>query len=98
MNQADLTIFVKNAHFPVMATMNISLPDPMKNWVEGQTATGRYSNSSDYVRDLIRRDQERQAKVAHMQQLVDEARAGGISDESMADIRARLVQQAGTQR
>lgn len=41
-----------------MATMNISLPDRMKVWVEAQATTGRYSNASDYVRDLIRRAQE----------------------------------------
>lgn len=41
-----------------MATMNVSLPDPMKDWVEAQAQTGRYSNASDYVRDLIRRDQD----------------------------------------
>lgn len=40
-----------------MATMNVSLPDAMKDWVESQTRTGRYGNASDYVRDLIRRDQ-----------------------------------------
>jgi antitoxin ParD1/3/4 len=40
-----------------MATMNISLPDKMKQWVEQQAKTGRYSNASDYVRDLIRRDE-----------------------------------------
>jgi antitoxin ParD1/3/4 len=34
---------------PVMATMNVSLPDPMKAWVEGQAKTGRYSNTSDYA-------------------------------------------------
>lgn len=39
-----------------MATMNISLPEQMKNWVEECVQNGRYSNSSDYVRDLIRRD------------------------------------------
>ena len=54
-----------------MATMNVSLPDPMKDWVEAQARTGRYSNASDYVRDLIRRDQERAAKIAHMQRLGD---------------------------
>ncbi len=79
-----------------MATMNISLPDPMKQWVEGRAETGRYSNASDYVRDLIRRDQERTAKIAHMQQLVDDARSSGISDESMADIRERALRQART--
>ena len=39
-----------------MATMNISLPDQMKEWVEAQAESGRYSNASGYVRDLIRRD------------------------------------------
>ena len=39
-----------------MGTMNISLPDPMKSWVEDQAKSGRYANSSDYMRDLIRRD------------------------------------------
>jgi len=34
-----------------MATMNVSLPDAMKEWVESQTQTGRYGNASDYVRD-----------------------------------------------
>ncbi len=60
-----------------MATMNISLPDPMKDWVEGQARSGRYSNTSDYVRDLIRRDQDRQAEVADVQKLVDEGLASG---------------------
>jgi hypothetical protein len=40
-----------------MATMNISVPDPMKDWVQSQVDTGAYSNTSDYVRDLIREDQ-----------------------------------------
>jgi antitoxin ParD1/3/4 len=48
-----------------MATMNVSLPDPMKDWVEAQVSADRYSNASDYVRDLIRRDQERTGKLAN---------------------------------
>lgn len=74
-----------------MATMNISLPDPMKQWVEGQAQTGRYSNASDYVRDLIRRDQERAMKIAHMQALVDEGRASGASIRSVEDIFAEAA-------
>ncbi|NBN63438.1 type II toxin-antitoxin system ParD family antitoxin [Microvirga tunisiensis] len=69
-----------------MATMNVSLPDPMKEWVEAQAGSGRYSNASDYVRDLIRRDQERCGKIAHMQMLVTEGLESGVSDQSMADI------------
>ena len=74
-----------------MATMNISLPDPMKHWAEAQTQSGRYSNVSDYVRDLIRRDQEMKDKIAHIQARVDEGRASGISSDNMNDIRARAV-------
>mgnify|MGYP005846550263 FL=1 len=60
-----------------MATMNVSLPEPMKAWVERQTQTGRYSNASDYVRDLIRRDQERAGAIAELQQAIDEGLASG---------------------
>lgn len=69
-----------------MATMNVSLPDAMKDWVEAQAQSGRYGNASDYVRDLIRHDQERKDKIAHMQTLVDEALESGVSDKSVAEI------------
>jgi antitoxin ParD1/3/4 len=70
----------------MMATMNVSLPDPMKNWVETQAQTGKYSNSSDYVRDLIRRDQVRAEKIAHMQMLVTEGIESGVSSISASEI------------
>ena len=44
-----------------MQTMNISLPDPMKQFVDGQIAQGRYSSASEYVRELIRADERRKA-------------------------------------
>jgi antitoxin ParD1/3/4 len=66
--------------------MNVSLPDAMKDWVEAQARSGRYGNASDYVRDLIRHDQEHKDKIAHMQTLVDEALESGISDKSLTDI------------
>lgn len=78
-----------------MATMNVSLPDAMKDWVEGRAGTGRYSNASDYVRDLIRRDQERAEKIAQMQRLIDEGIEGGVSDKSMKEIRAEARRRAG---
>ena len=77
-----------------MATMNVSLPDTMKHWVEAQTDDGRYSNASDYVRDLIRRDQERRGKIAHMQALVTEALESGVSESSMDDILAKARKRA----
>ncbi len=78
-----------------MATMNVSLPDPMKEWVEAQAESGRYSNASDYVRDLIRHDQERAAKIAELQKLVDEGLESGISDRNMNDILNAARKKAG---
>ena len=69
-----------------MATMNISLPDQMKAWVEEQTKDGRYANSSDVVRDLIRREQIKAEKIAHWQRLIDEAEASGASNQSPRDV------------
>ena len=63
-----------------MATMNVSLPDPMKTWVEAQAKGGRYGNASDYVRDLIRRDQERQQAIGEIQVLVDEGLSSGPAE------------------
>lgn len=81
-----------------MATMNISLPDQMKAWVEEQTKDGRYANSSDVVRDLIRREQIKAEKIANMQRLIDEGRASGISDRTMADIRAEALSRIAARR
>jgi len=69
-----------------MATMNVSLPDQMKQWIEDQVATGRYGNSSDYVRDLVRRDQERAERKAEFDRLVEEGFASGFTEMSAEDI------------
>ena len=61
--------------------MNVSLPDPMKAWVESQSNDGRYSNASDYVRDLIRRDQSRQRAIGEIQELINEGLASGEAQE-----------------
>lgn len=60
-----------------MSTMNVSLPEQMKSWVETRARTGRFSNSSDYVRDLIRRDQERCDAIAELQSALSEGLASG---------------------
>ncbi|MEY2730494.1 MAG: hypothetical protein RL584_1620 [Pseudomonadota bacterium] len=44
-----------------MSTMNISLPDSMKSFVDEQVSQRGYGTSSEYVRELIRKDQERQS-------------------------------------
>lgn len=69
-----------------MATMTISLPDAMKDWVEAQAATGRFGNSNDVVLDLIRREQVRVDKITNMQRMVDEALEGDVSDLTAEDV------------
>ncbi len=60
-----------------MATMNISLPDPMKRWIEARMKEGRFSNTSDYMRHLVRRDQERRDAIDALQGAIDEGIASG---------------------
>lgn len=69
-----------------MATMNVSLPDPMKEWVDAQTDTGRYANASDYIRHLIRQDQERADKISALQGLVDAGLESGSGNRDREDL------------
>ena len=81
-----------------MATMTISLPDPMKDWIEAQIKQGEYASTSDYVRDLVRRDRERRSHpdltMDDLRRIVEEARASGVSDKSVSDILANAKKQA----
>ncbi|PJG45021.1 MULTISPECIES: type II toxin-antitoxin system ParD family antitoxin [Sphingomonadaceae] len=71
-----------------MASMNVSLPDPMRDYVQSRIDSGHYASVSDYVRDLIRRDQsevvdeERWLKEldASIEEGLKEMEAGGGHD------------------
>ena len=74
-----------------MATMNVSLPDPMREWVEAQIKGGEYANASDYIRDLIRHDQRRtQALEATIDEGLKSGRSPRKADDIMAEAKARL--------
>ncbi len=78
-----------------MATMNISLPGSLRQWVEIQIAGGRYANNSDYVRDLIRKDQEYQEKLTALQQAVTiGVNSGEPSPLNMTEIKQLAKEQA----
>jgi antitoxin ParD1/3/4 len=77
-----------------MATMNVSLPDAMKRWVEDQVQTGRYGNASDYVRDLVRRDQDRAEARETLQQMVNDALASGRVQMTRDELLARMRSKA----
>jgi antitoxin ParD1/3/4 len=69
-----------------MATMNISLPDKMKEWVEAQVATGKYANVSDFVRDILREKQSYEEKLASLRLKIKEGEESGESERSLDDI------------
>lgn len=63
-----------------MATMNVSLPEPMKTWVESRLQDGSFGNTSDYVRHLIRRDQEREQAIKALQAAIEEGVNSGTPE------------------
>lgn len=73
-----------------MAQMNVSLPEGLKAWAEARVAEGRYSSTSDYVRDLMRRDQEDAEKLRALQAAIDEGFASGVSEHSVEEVFADL--------
>ena len=76
-----------------MATMNISIPDTLKTWVDGKVKAGTYATASDYVRDLVRRDREHQSKIAELRGEIRRGLDGGIDprppEEIVEDVIAR---------
>ena len=85
-----------------MASMNISLPDPMRDYVQSRIDNGQYASISDYVRDLIRRDQghivDEEQWLADLDASVEESlkemNAGG--DHDLDEICAVLISNIGT--
>ncbi len=61
-------------------SVHFSLPAAMRRWVEHQIQSGRYGNLSEYIRDLIRRDQER-AEQEHLEKLLLEGLNSGPAIE-----------------
>ena len=67
-----------------MQTMNVSLPDSMKDFVEHQIAQGRYGSASEYIRELIREDEKRKAQE-RLELLLLEGLAGEATEMSRED-------------
>lgn len=78
-----------------MAQMNVSIPERLKGWAERRVADGRYSSTSDYVRDLIRRDEEaelrREAETERLRALWDEGVASGPGRELSAAVAEDVI-------
>jgi antitoxin ParD1/3/4 len=79
-----------------MQTMNISLPDQLKEFVDDQVGSGRYSSVSEYVRDLIRDDEKRKAQEKLEALLLEGIQSGDATEmtrQDWKDIRNEALKQ-----
>jgi antitoxin ParD1/3/4 len=93
-NSYVLPIFAKQPSLPIMSTMNISLPDSLKAFVDSQVSERGYGTSSEYVRELIRRDQDRR----QLRALLLEGAAsplGPLADQAYFDALRGRVRHSG---
>jgi antitoxin ParD1/3/4 len=77
-----------------MTTVNISLPDPMKSFVDSQVTEGMYGSVSDYIRTLIREDQKRKAQEELEKKLLaalDDRNVQEVTPEFFNQLRARIA-------
>ncbi|MFP4361861.1 MAG: type II toxin-antitoxin system ParD family antitoxin [Alphaproteobacteria bacterium] len=72
-----------------MRTMNVSLPDGLKEFVEDQVAGRGYGTASEYVRELIRKDRDRQLLRGLLLEGADTAPTEPVDRAYFADLRAR---------
>ncbi len=70
-----------------MTSLNISLPEALKEYVEGQVATGDWGTPSEYVRELIRQDKDR--RLSALEQELAAAAKGQKIEIPVAEIRRK---------
>lgn len=70
-----------------MTSLNISLPMPLKEYVEGQVASGDWGTPSEYIRELIRQDKDR--RLHSLERELIAAAKGPKIELTIADIRAK---------
>ena len=96
---AMLTILTQNCIIIFMAQMNISLPEALKKWAEMRVAEGRYSSTSDLVRDLLRKDQDSAAdETAWLQAMIDEGLASETLEQDAFEVLEEIIAAIPAQR
>ena len=73
-----------------MSTMNISLPDALKSFVDEQVGQRGYSTSSEYIRELIRKDQDRQHLRGLLLAGAESAPTAPIDSDYFESLRAKV--------
>lgn len=75
-----------------MSQLNVSIPPALKNWIDTRVTEGRYSSASDYVRDLLRRDQDSaMSETEWLRGLIAEGLASGVVDEEPETVIENII-------
>lgn len=75
-----------------MAQLNVSIPPALKSWIDHRVAEGRYSSASDYVRDLVRRDQESEPDdVEWVKTKLAEGMASGVIEKDAKTVLREIM-------
>ncbi len=71
-----------------MATVRktITLSDSLDAWIKSRISRGLFTNDSEYIRDLVRRDQSQHDHIANLRQSIAEGLDSGVSDKSLQNI------------
>ena len=64
----------------------ITISEQQDQWIKAQIATGDFTNDSEYIRDLIRRDQAHASKLQALKAAIQDGLDSGISDRQVSDI------------
>ncbi|PKV51343.1 antitoxin ParD1/3/4 [Aquimarina sp. MAR_2010_214] len=64
----------------------ITFTEKQDKWIKSQIKAGEFTNDSEYLRDLVRRDQAKKAKFSALKAAITEGMDSGISDKSVPDI------------
>ena len=78
-----------------MSTVNISLPDALKSFVDEQVTKRGYATSSEYVRELIRADQDRERLRKLLLDGAASKSTAAIDDSYFSGLRSRIRQAKG---
>lgn len=76
-----------------LTSMNISLPEPLKNFVEAEVSEGGYTSASEFVRELLRRAQKRRSQEERLDELLLEGLRSGDPVEVTEDFFEKKKQQ-----
>ena len=74
-----------------MPQLNISVTNGLKDWADARVAEGSYASTSDYVRDLMRRDRDETEQLAWLQAEIDKGRTSGVIERPATEVLAEIV-------